>query len=124
MKKTLLFVFLTALIAITPAGAQEKVDSATIAKIRAEGLQRSQVMDVFDHLSFIAVGLPGFQAVQDHNNYDVRTHHTNMDTYERASADALKRAAVVAATVLYHAAMRGFAQKVDDVGLSRCSGGL
>ena len=59
-----------------------------------------------DHLSFIAVGLPGFQAVQDYNNYDVRTHHTNMDTYERASADALKRAAVVTATVLYHAAMR------------------
>jgi len=84
MKKALLFVFLTALIAITPAGAQEKVDSATITKIRAEGLQRSQVMDVFDHLSFIAVGLPGFQAVQDYNNYDVRTHHTNMDTYERA----------------------------------------
>ena len=116
--------FLTALIAITPAGAQEKVDSATITKIRAEGLQRSQVMDVFDHLSFIAVGLPGFQAVQDYNNYNVRTHHTNMDTYERFSADALKRAAVVAATVLYDAAMRGFAQKVDNVGLSRCSGGL
>ncbi len=59
-----------------------------------------------DHLSFIAVGLPGFQAVQDYTNYDVRTHHTNMDTYERVSPDALKRAAVVAATVLYHAAMR------------------
>ena len=33
-----------------------------------------------DHLSFIRVGLPGFQAVQDYNGYDVRTHHTNMDT--------------------------------------------
>ena len=111
MKKTLLFVFLTALIAITPAGAQEKVDSATIAKIRAEGLQRSQVMDVFDHLSFIAVGLPGFQAVQDYNNYDVRTHHTNMDTYERASADALKRAAVVAATVALSCGHEGLCTK-------------
>ena len=59
-----------------------------------------------DHLSFIAVGLPGFQAVQDYNNYDVRTHHTNMDTYERTSPEALKRAAVITATVLYHAAMR------------------
>src|SRR5262245_3138349 len=59
-----------------------------------------------DHLSFIAVGLPGFQAIQDYNNYDVRTHHTNMDTYERVSADALKQASVVVATVLYDAAMR------------------
>ena len=59
-----------------------------------------------DHLSFIAVGLPGFQAVQDYNNYDVRTHHTNMDTYERASPAALKQASIVMATVLYNAAMR------------------
>lgn len=59
-----------------------------------------------DHLSFIAVGLPGFQAVQDYNNYDVRTHHTNMDTYERVSPDALKRGAVITAGVLYDAAMR------------------
>jgi Zn-dependent M28 family amino/carboxypeptidase len=59
-----------------------------------------------DHLSFIGVGLPGFQAVQNYNNYDVRTHHTNMDTYERVSADALKQGSVVIATVLYDAAMR------------------
>jgi carboxypeptidase Q len=59
-----------------------------------------------DHLSFKAVGLPGFQAVQDYVGYDVRTHHTNMDTDERVSKDALKQAAVVTATVLYHAAMR------------------
>jgi hypothetical protein len=59
-----------------------------------------------DHLSFISVGLPGFQAVQDYNNYDVRTHHTNVDTYERVNPDALKQASVVVATVLYNAAMR------------------
>jgi carboxypeptidase Q len=59
-----------------------------------------------DHLSFIAVGLPGFQAVQDYNNYDVRTHHTNMDTYERVSPAALRQASVVMAAVLYQAAMR------------------
>jgi hypothetical protein len=59
-----------------------------------------------DHLSFIAVGLPGFQAVQNYNNYDVRTHHTNMDTYERVDTDALKKGSVVIATVLYNAAMR------------------
>ena len=36
-----------------------------------------------DHLSFLDVGVPGFQAVQEYINYDVRTHHTNMDTAER-----------------------------------------
>jgi hypothetical protein len=50
--------------------------------------------------------LPGFQAVQDYKDYDVRTHHTNMDTDERVSKDALKQAAVVMASILYHAAMR------------------
>src|SRR6516162_721970 len=50
MKKSFLFVFLTALITVTTAGAQEKVDSTMIAKIRDEGLQHSQVMDVFNHL--------------------------------------------------------------------------
>jgi carboxypeptidase Q len=65
-----------------------------------------QKIGATDHLSFIAVGLPAFQAVQDYNNYDVRTHHTNMDTYERVSPQALKQAAVVTASVLYDAAMR------------------
>ena len=59
-----------------------------------------------DHLSFTAVGIPGFQAVQSYANYDVRTHHTNADFVERIEPDALKQGAVVVATVLYHAAMR------------------
>ena len=59
-----------------------------------------------DHLSFKAVGLPGFQAVQSYANYDVRTHHTNADFVERIEPDALKQAAVVIATVLYEASMR------------------
>ncbi len=59
-----------------------------------------------DHLSFIAAGLPGFQAIHDYTNYDVRTHHTNMDTFERVDLDALKQASVVMASILYHAAMR------------------
>ncbi|MGH9174870.1 MAG: M20/M25/M40 family metallo-hydrolase, partial [Vicinamibacterales bacterium] len=59
-----------------------------------------------DHLSFKAVGLPAFQAVQSYAGYDVRTHHTNADFVERIEPDALKQASVVIATVLYHAAMR------------------
>ena len=46
-----------------------------------------------DHLSFLDVGVPGFQAVQEYVNYDVRTHHTNMDTAERIDPAALKQAA-------------------------------
>ena len=59
-----------------------------------------------DHLSFLDVGVPGFQAVQEYINYDVRTHHTNMDTAERIDPDALKQGATVMAAVLYQAAMR------------------
>jgi Zn-dependent M28 family amino/carboxypeptidase len=59
-----------------------------------------------DHLSFHDIGLPGFQAVHDYTAYDVRTHHTNMDTVERLDAEDLKQASVVMASVLYHAAMR------------------
>lgn len=58
-----------------------------------------------DHLSFKAVGVPGFQAVQSYVDYDVRTHHTNMDSTERIAPDALKQSAVVMAGVLYQAAM-------------------
>jgi carboxypeptidase Q len=59
-----------------------------------------------DHLSFLDVGVPGFQAVQEYINYDVRTHHTNVDTAERIDPNALKQAATVMAAVLYQAAMR------------------
>lgn len=59
-----------------------------------------------DHLSFLDVGIPGFQAVQEYVNYDVRTHHTNMDTAERLDMNALKQASTVMAAVLYQASMR------------------
>lgn len=59
-----------------------------------------------DHLSFLDVGVPGFQAVQEYINYDVRTHHTNVDFSERIEPNALKQAATVMAGVLYQAAMR------------------
>ncbi|MCC2547840.1 M20/M25/M40 family metallo-hydrolase [Hymenobacter sp. BT175] len=59
-----------------------------------------------DHLAFDAVGLPGFQFIQDPLDYNTRTHHTNMDTYERLPADDLKQASVVVASFVYQAAMR------------------
>ena len=59
-----------------------------------------------DHLSFDAVGLPGFQFVQDPIEYETRTHHSSMDVYDRLqSADLIQNAAIVASFV-YHAANR------------------
>ena len=59
-----------------------------------------------DHLSFDAVGIPGFQFIQDPMDYDSRTHHSNMDTYERLQPADLKQLAVVEAIFVYNAAMR------------------
>jgi carboxypeptidase Q len=59
-----------------------------------------------DHLSFDAVGIPGFQFIQDPMDYDSRTHHSNMDTYERLQPADLKQIATVEAIFVYNAAMR------------------
>ena len=50
--------------------------------------------------------MPGFQAIHDYTGYDVRTHHTNVDTFERVQEEDLQQAAVVMASILYHSAMR------------------
>jgi hypothetical protein len=59
-----------------------------------------------DHQSFDAVGLPGFQFIQDGVEYDTRTHHSNMDTYERIQAEDMRKNAVIVASFVYHAANR------------------
>ena len=59
-----------------------------------------------DHLSFDAVGIPGFQFIQDPIEYDTRTHHSNMDVYDRLQPDDLKQISVIVASFVYDAAMR------------------
>lgn len=59
-----------------------------------------------DHLSFDAVGLSGFQFIQDPMDYESRTHHSNMDTFERLQPGDLEQIATVEAIFLYNAAMR------------------
>ena len=59
-----------------------------------------------DHLSFDAVGIPGFQFIQDPLDYETRTHHSNQDVYERLQPGDLKQAATVEAIFVYNAAMR------------------
>lgn len=57
-----------------------------------------------DHVSFDEVGLPGFQFIQDPIDYETRTHHTNMDTFERIQPADLKQMAVIVASFVYETA--------------------
>jgi hypothetical protein len=59
-----------------------------------------------DHLSFDAVGIPGFQFIQDPVEYETRTHHSNMDVYDRLQPEDLKQMAVIVASFVYETAMR------------------
>jgi carboxypeptidase Q len=59
-----------------------------------------------DHLSFDAVGIPGFQFIQDPLDYGTRTHHTNMDTRERLIKEDMQQMAIIVASFVYNAAQR------------------
>jgi hypothetical protein len=59
-----------------------------------------------DHQSFDAVGIPGFQFIQDPMDYETRTHHSNMDVYDRLQPEDLKQISVIVAAFVYDAAMR------------------
>ena len=59
-----------------------------------------------DHLSFDAVGLPGFQFIQDDLDYMTVTHHSDMDTYDHAPPADMMQASAVIASVVYNAANR------------------
>jgi carboxypeptidase Q len=74
--------------------------------LKSIGARRNVIEPVgsTDHLSFIDAGVPGFNPIQDYVNYDIRTHHTNMDTAERVNVDDLRQAAIVMATFAYQSA--------------------
>jgi carboxypeptidase Q len=59
-----------------------------------------------DHQAFDAIGLPGFQFIQDPIEYNTRTHHTNMDSYDHLIAQDLQQISVIVAAFVYNAAMR------------------
>lgn len=59
-----------------------------------------------DHQAFDAVGLPGFQFIQDPIEYGTRTWHSTMDVWDRAQEDDMKQAAILMAAFAYNAAMR------------------
>lgn len=58
-----------------------------------------------DHVSFDNIGLPGFQFIQDQVEYSTRTHHSNMDVFDRIQEDDMKQAATIMAAFVYNAAM-------------------
>jgi carboxypeptidase Q len=58
-----------------------------------------------DHLSFDAIGLPGFQFIQDEIEYDTLTHHSNQDVFDRIQAGDMKQAATIMAALVYQTAM-------------------
>jgi carboxypeptidase Q len=74
-----------------------------------------------DHQSYDAVGLPGFQFIQDPVEYNSRTHHSNMDVYERIQESDMKQNAVIVASFVYHAANRE--EKLPRKPLPRPQGG-
>lgn len=88
--------------------AVEPIFTAWIAPFHDLGVNTITYRDTggTDHLSFDAVGIPGFQFIQDPIEYETRTHHSNMDVYERLQRDDMMQASVVLASFLYNTAMR------------------
>lgn len=78
---------------------------APFADLGATGITSSNTGST-DHLSFDAVGIPGFQFIQDPLDYETRTHHSNMDLYDHLSIPDLEQAAIVVAGFVYDAAMQ------------------
>ena len=58
-----------------------------------------------DHQAFDGIGLPGFQFIQDEVEYSTRTHHSNMDSFDRIQADDMKQMAIILAAFVYQTAM-------------------
>lgn len=77
-----------------------------LAPLKDLGARRNVIAGIgnTDHLSFRAVGVPGFNPIQEYKDYDVRMHHTNVDLYERVNERDLKQNAIVMAWFAWQAA--------------------
>ncbi len=58
-----------------------------------------------DHQAFDALGIPGFQFIQDPIEYFTRSWHTTQDVSDRVLEEDLKRSAVIMAAFAYNTAM-------------------
>ena len=57
-----------------------------------------------DHVFMQAVGVPGFQFIQDPLDYDSRIHHTSIDTFDHLKGDDMRQGATILASFLVNAA--------------------
>ncbi len=89
-------------LAITP------IFQAWIEPLRGLGVTTlsPRIVSGSDYVAFDEVGIPAFQFIQDRLEYNARTHHSNMDVYDRVQRDDLVQMAVVAATFAYNTAGR------------------
>ncbi|HTL07272.1 MAG TPA: M20/M25/M40 family metallo-hydrolase, partial [Chitinophagaceae bacterium] len=78
---------------------------APFADMGATGVTSSNTAST-DHISFDAVGIPAFQFIQDPLEYESRTHHSNVDSYDHLSMDDMQQAVVIVAAFVYNTAMR------------------
>ena len=76
-----------------------------------------------DHQSYDAVGLPGFQFIQDEMDYETRTHHSNMDVYDRIQQGDMEQMAVIEAAFVYDAAVRPEKLPRKDLPAAQPAGG-
>ncbi len=84
------------------------VFTSWMAPFNADGMKTLTISNTggTDHLAFDAVGLPGFQFIQDGLDYSSRTHHSNMDVYEKIQPDDMKWNSAVLAAFAWQAAQR------------------
>ena len=89
-------------------GAVAPIFAQWIAPLRDLGVTTLTMRNTggTDHLSFDAVGIPGFQFIQDELDYESRTHHSNQDVVERLQPADLRQIATVEAIFVYNAAQR------------------
>jgi carboxypeptidase Q len=89
-------------------GAVGPIFAQWIEPLKDVGVATLSIRDTggTDHEAFDAIGIPGFEFIQDPLDYGPRTHHSNMDTYERLQPEDLAQAAMVEAIFVYNAAMR------------------
>jgi carboxypeptidase Q len=88
--------------------AAKAIFDSWLEPLRDLGVRRNVIEAIgsTDHVPFDEVGLPGFTAIKDFRNYDVRTRHTNADLADAVNVEDLKQSAVVLAVVAWHVAMR------------------
>jgi Zn-dependent M28 family amino/carboxypeptidase len=80
---------------------------AWLAQFRDLGARRNVNLRLTntDHQTFLAAGVPGFNPFQDYENYDLRTHHTNMDTRDHVKPEDIRQSAIIMASFAWQAAM-------------------